>query len=66
MARASFAAGTRILRGLAAGRGMVRQAALLPSHVVVALVRFLELASAANPSGLLVWPLLTSSSTLPA
>jgi hypothetical protein len=66
MARASFA-GTRIPRGLAAGRGILRQAALLPSHVVMVLVlRFLELAPAEDPSGLLVWPLLTSSSSLPA
>jgi len=55
MAKASFAAGIGIPRGLPAAEGTLRQAELLTSHVVVAFVLwFSELASGVDPSGLLV------------
>src|SRR5262249_25679056 len=60
-AKALFAAGICIPRGLPGGGGTLRQDELLASHVVVSLV----LTSAVELSGLLVWSLLTSFS-LPA
>jgi hypothetical protein len=53
---------------LGSRKGNVETSRLIAlAHVVVALIlRFLELASAEDSSGLLAWPLLTSSSTLPA
>ena len=63
MAKASFAAGIRIARGLLPGWGMLPQDELLPQHVVVAFVLwFSALVSAVDLSGSLVWSLLVSFS----